>query len=134
MIVNQIFAEISEGTVQNIMVCDNYEMANYISRCTYGENAFAVDSTQYGCSIGDKFHDNRFWRVNEDGTETEIPYTPTVEEEAAILKQKNETLETELTSTQLALTEQYEENLALQEEVTNTQLALCEIYEGGGAV
>ena len=39
-------------------------------------------------------------------------------------------LEEENTNLQLALTEQYEENLALQEEVTNTQLALCEIYEG----
>lgn len=39
-------------------------------------------------------------------------------------------LETQLTDTQLALVEQYEENLLLQEEVTNTQLALCEIYEG----
>ena len=74
------------------MVCDNYEMANYISRCTYGENAFAVDSTQYGCSIGDKFHDNRFWRVNEDGTETEVPYILTAEEEVQILKTENNEL------------------------------------------
>lgn len=38
-------------------------------------------------------------------------------------------LESQITDTQLALTEQYEENLALQEEVTNTQLALTEVYE-----
>lgn len=40
--------------------------------------------------------------------------------------------EKQLTSTQLALTEQYEINLALQEELSNTQLALAEIYEGLG--
>lgn len=42
-------------------------------------------------------------------------------------------MEGELTDAQLALIEQYEENLALQEEVTNTQLALVELYEGGEA-
>lgn len=50
---------------------------------------------------------------------------PTIAE----LKTKVDTLENDLTNTQLALTEQYEENLALQDEVTNTQLALTEIYE-----
>lgn len=42
-----------------------------------------------------------------------------------------EVLQDEVTALQLALVEQYEENLALQEEVTNTQLALVELYEGG---
>lgn len=47
------------------------------------------------------------------------------------IQKKVADLEEELTDTQLALAEQYEENLALQEEVTNTQLALVELYEGG---
>ena len=47
------------------------------------------------------------------------------------LQTQVEELEGELTDTQLALAEQYEENLSLQEEVTNTQLALVELYEGG---
>lgn len=42
---------------------------------------------------------------------------------------KMEVLQDEVTALQLALVEQYEENLALQEEVTNTQLALVELYE-----
>jgi hypothetical protein len=41
-----------------------------------------------------------------------------------------EVLQDEVTALQLALCDQYEENLALQEEVTNTQLALVELYEG----
>ena len=45
------------------------------------------------------------------------------------LRRKIESLETQLTETQLALTEQYEANLALEDEVTNTQLALTELYE-----
>lgn len=46
------------------------------------------------------------------------------------LQKKIADLKIELINTQLALVEQYEENLALQEEVTNTQLALTELYEG----
>lgn len=41
-----------------------------------------------------------------------------------------ELLQEEVTALQLALCDQYEENIALQEEVTNTQLALVELYEG----
>lgn len=39
-------------------------------------------------------------------------------------------LEAELADTQLALAEQYEENLATREELANLQLALVELYEG----
>lgn len=38
-------------------------------------------------------------------------------------------MQEDMITTQLALVEQYEENLALQDEVTNTQLALAEVYE-----
>lgn len=68
-----------------------------------------------------------------DVTDTENPepvfsYLP--ESDIGRLQKQVAALEEENTNLQLALTEQYEENLALQEEVTNTQLALCEIYEG----
>ena len=43
---------------------------------------------------------------------------------------ETELLQDEVTALQLALCDQYEENIALQEEVTNTQLALVELYEG----
>lgn len=48
------------------------------------------------------------------------------------MSQQVSKLETQLTETQLALTEQYEENIKLQEELTNTQLALTELFEGMG--
>lgn len=60
-------------------------------------------------------------------TEGTLPYP--VEPEPTEL----EVLQDEVTALQLALCDQYEENLALQDEVTNTQLALCELYEGGVA-
>ena len=90
MIVHQVFAQISEGTVQNVMVCENYELANYLTRCTYGDEAFAVDCLQYPCSIGDKYHDNKFYKVSEDGEETEIEYVPTQEQQVATLQSLND--------------------------------------------
>lgn len=92
MIVHQVYAEICDDTVQNIMVCDNYEMANYISRATYGDQAFAVDCLQYPCSIGDKYHSGRFWHIDEEGNETEVVYVPTAEEEVQILRGETDDL------------------------------------------
>lgn len=92
MIVHQIFAQISEGIVQNIMVCDNYELANYLTRCTYGNEAFAVDCLQYRCMIGDRYHDSRFYCVSEDGTEMEVEYIPTQEEQVSELQSLNDEL------------------------------------------
>ena len=130
MIVHQIYALISEETVQNICVCDNYEMANYIARASYGNSAFAVDCLQYPCQIGDSYRDNTFYHVNkETGKETVIEYVPTQEQQVSILTNGLNNTNDELTQTQLALVESYEENLALQNEITNTQLAITELYE-----
>ncbi len=130
MIVHQVYAQIYENKVQNVIVCDNYEMANYLARACYGDDAFSVDCLQYPCGIGDTYVDGIFYRSEaETGELEEIPRKPTQEEQVERLTIMNVTLESQLTDTQLALVEQYEENLALQEEVTNTQLALCEIYE-----
>lgn len=125
MIVHQTYAQIQEDEVKNIIICDNYELANYLARATYGQEAFAVDCTQYPCGIGDSYRDGTFYRILEDGTPKQIDYIPTAEQQV-------EQLQAELTCTQMALTEQFEENLLLQEEVTATQLALTEMYEGLG--
>ena len=67
MIVHQVYALIFDEKVQNVCVCDDYEMANFISRATYGNEAFAVDCLQYGCSIGDAYRNGIFYRLNENG-------------------------------------------------------------------
>ena len=64
-----------------------------------------------------------FLRLLEDGAAEQIAYIPTAEQQV-------EYLQAELINTQLALVEQYEENMILQDEITATQLALTEIYEG----
>ena len=80
-------------------------------------NHILWDCGQYPVTIGDEWNDGFFTREGEP-----IEPVPTAEDKIAIL-------DSQLTDTQMALCEQYEENLKLQEEVTNTQLALCELYE-----
>lgn len=93
MIVHQVYAIIDAvGVVQNVMVCEDYEDANQIARAVYGDEAFAVDCLQYPCGLGDKYHDGRFWHVEEDGGETEISYVPTQEQQVAALQAENNEL------------------------------------------
>lgn len=128
MLLHQVYAMVDgSGIVQCVSTFNNYEDANRITRAVYGDDAIAVDCLQYPCGLGDTFRDNRFWRIQEDGTEKEIEYVPTAEQQVV-------TLNRQLLETELALVEQYETNLALQEEVTNTQIAIAEFYEAGGAV
>lgn len=112
MIVHQVYAYICNETVQNIVVCDNYQLANDIAKGCYGNDAFAVDCLQYPCQIGDKYVDGRFYRVPEatengvliakpmdttpvDVSElVEIEYVPTQEQEVATLKAQNAILAT----------------------------------------
>ena len=81
MIVHQVFAQICDEEIKNIIVCDNYEMANWLTRASYGDEAFAVDCLQYPCGIGDRYHNGAFYRVNGDGTEEAIQYIPTAEQQ-----------------------------------------------------
>lgn len=50
MIVHQVFAIIDgDGNVIQPMVCKDYEEANRVARCAFGDNALAVDCLQYPC-------------------------------------------------------------------------------------
>ena len=98
MIVHRLFAEISDDIVQNIIVCEDYELANQLSRATYGPAAIAVECTQYPINIGSIWKDNKFFRKNEDGTLVEARYVATAEEEVQILRGENEELTLALAS------------------------------------
>lgn len=92
MIVHEVFAQICDGEVKNIIVCDNYPTADYLTKCVYGNEAFAVDCLQYACGIGDKYHNNQFFKIGEDGAESAIPCTPTQEQQVAALQADNNEL------------------------------------------
>jgi hypothetical protein len=81
MIVHQIFAQIKSSEVRNIIVCDNFEVANKLAKAAYGNDAFAVDCLQYSCRVGDKYHDDNFFRVGIDGNEILIKCKPTAEQQ-----------------------------------------------------
>lgn len=95
---NQIFSLISDNTIQNIVVCDNYELANEIARIHYGVNAYAVDTTHYPLSIGYKHIDGLFYQ--EDGI-TEVLRNPTADEEARVAIDTANRLEVRQTETEL---------------------------------
>ena len=88
MYYQRVFAQIFDDTIQNRIVCDDYEMANYLARATYGETALAVECNQYKVGIGDKYRDGIFYQA--DG-ETPAEYIPTHEEEMARLSEELET-------------------------------------------
>lgn len=93
MIVHEVFAQIAAGEVVNIIVCENYPTADHLTKCIYGNDAFAVDCLQYKCNIGDKYHDGCFWHVDaETGEETRVEYVPTQEQQVAELQAENEEL------------------------------------------
>ena len=85
MVVHQIFAFILGEDIKNIVVCDNYELANQLSRAMLGNEAFAEDCTQYPVSIGDKFLGKRF--VFKDGV-TLVPRMNSAEEDAREVQSK----------------------------------------------
>lgn len=80
----RVWAQIDpDGIVQNRIVCDDYEMANYLAKCTYGENAQSVQINNWAVTEGDVYRDNVFYAP--DG-ETKRDYIPDVEEEVQNIK------------------------------------------------
>lgn len=86
---NQIFSLIYKDTVQNIIVCDNYELANQIARLQLGNSAYAIDTTHYPLSIGDKHINGVFYM--DDGV-TIIQKTNTADEDAKEAQAKADSL------------------------------------------
>ena len=98
MVVHQVFAHILDTKIKNVIVCDNYEIANQLARSTYGPTAIGVECTQYPCGIGDYFVDNVFYYKDKDDPEKVgemVPRKNTAEEDAyeANIKVTNVTTE-----------------------------------------
>lgn len=69
MWLNQIFSLIQPvdgvNTIQNIIVCDNYTVANDLAKLSYGEEAYAVDTTLLPVTFGDTHIDGTFYHEGE---------------------------------------------------------------------
>ena len=95
MYVKQTFAIVLSEIVKQDIVCDNYELANQLARNVYGEDAIAVESTQYPISVGDKYIDGYFYF--KDGV-TRVPRHNTGEENALLAVEKATELEANVAS------------------------------------
>ncbi len=116
------FALVYENEVKNIFICHNYELANQLARASFGNEAFAVETTRYAITIGDKYADGMFYRILEDGTEQRVKYIPTEADNIAELQSK-------FIQSQLALTETYENKIFLEEKILNLQQTITNLYE-----
>lgn len=66
MIIHQVFAQIYEGVINNIIVCDDYDIANWLAKAQYGDKGFAVDCYNYPCKIGDRYEGGFFYDKETD--------------------------------------------------------------------
>ena len=87
---NQIFSLMSQTNdssyvIENIIVADNYTLANKIAQSQYGINAIAIDTTLYPVSIGNTYKDGIFY--NNKGVE--IKPNPTEQQQ---INQLNSTI------------------------------------------
>ena len=76
MFYHQVFAQINNSIVQNIIVCRDYNTANVLSKNLYGKDAIAVECTYWDCSIADKYENGKFYSPDNverqyKGTEVE---------------------------------------------------------------
>lgn len=88
MFYHQVYAQIINEIVQNIIVCTDYHMANVLAKNTYGEEAIAVECTYYDCGVGDTYKDNTFYAP--DGKERQ--YKGSEAENIAKLEAENKVL------------------------------------------
>lgn len=77
---NNIYAIIFENVVKNVIICDDYTLANALARASFGDNAFAVESSRYAVGIGDLYENGIFYRILEDGSKIPVRYIPTERE------------------------------------------------------
>lgn len=98
-IAQKVFAFINENEVKNTIVCDNYPLADMLSKVAFGDGAFAIEITQIPTTIGHSYVNGVFKDLNENIIEP----LPTAEQEVATLKAENENLKNQLATTQEAM-------------------------------
>lgn len=92
MLVHQIYAIIKKETIDNIIVCENYTIANDLAKMIDKES-IAVDVTYYPVRIGDKYVEGLFRDKNNNEI---INAMPTEKESINILKKDSATKDTKI--------------------------------------
>lgn len=93
MAAHEIFAQVFDGKVKNVTKFRDYPDADYITKCSFGSEALAIECFYIPTQEGDKYHDGCFWRADsETGVETMIEPVPTEVQEIESLKAVNDEL------------------------------------------
>lgn len=92
MIAYQIFAQIFNNKVMHVGPAENYTDADRVAKIVFGDEAFAIECTQYTCQVGDEFIDGFFYHVDENGDRKQLEYIPTERQQIENLKAENEQL------------------------------------------
>lgn len=116
---NAVYAQISNGRVENLIICSNFGLANQIARTLYGNRAIAVDVTKSDVSVGDIYEDGLFYKEDlSTGARVEAYFKPSTDneidklkEENDKLKKENESLKTNLSYAEMAMLDMYESML-----------------------
>lgn len=116
------FALVYENEIKNIFICKNYELANVLARASYGDMAFAVETTRYASAIGDKYENGIFFHRLEDGSLEEVMYIPTEKDNITELQLK-------LLQSQLVITETYENKISLENKILTLQQIIADLYK-----
>ena len=114
IVVHTIFALVSNNEIKNVCV-GTYPDCSDVAHNLYGDDAFAIEVTQYAVQEGDKYIDGEFRHYKENGTYEVIPYTPTDAQDISVLKQETaantsgiDVNTTDITDIQVAIAELYE--------------------------
>lgn len=119
---NTIYAIIYNNEVKNRILCEDYTLANTLARASFGNEAFAVDTTKYATAIGDIYESGNFYHASDVGTKEEVEYIPSEQENITLLKSK-------LLTSKLVLAETYEDKLLLENRIDKLELAITNIFE-----
>lgn len=98
-IAQRTWAFILNEEVRNIIVCDNYPLADSLAKNILGNDSFAVEVTQIQTGIGHSYINGVFKDLNGNV----IDPLPTTEQEVTVLKAENEDLKLQLATTQEAI-------------------------------
>ena len=66
MVIHRTFAQIVGTQIKNIIVIDDFFIAQQLTKASFGENSVAVDCSRYPVSVGDYFIDGVFYKADEN--------------------------------------------------------------------
>lgn len=93
-----------ERIIKNIIVADDFELANRIANRQYGCGAIAIDTTDYPVRIGDIWKDGVFYHLG-----AVVPKNPSYDEQIAELRQSNIKLQNDIAELLMLILEKQEE-------------------------